>query len=84
MFVSYSLSFYFFSFQGRVKSKLQQISIVVQKLSLSCNYIKKNVFFYTRLILLILVLDLLTSLIVWFFNTAMQGETKTNLKHINL
>lgn len=83
MFVSYSLSFYFLSFQGRVKSKLQQISIVVQKLSLSCNYIK-NVFFYTRLILLILVLDLLTSLIVWFFNTAMQGETKTNLKHTKL
>lgn len=83
MFVSYSLSFYFLSFQGRVKSKLQQISIVVQKLSLSCNYIK-NVFFYTRLILLILVLDLLTSFIVWFFNTAMQGETKTNLKHTKL
>lgn len=83
MFVSYSLSVYFLSFQGRVKSKLQQISIVVQKLSLSCNYIK-NVFFYTRLILLILVLDLLTSLIVWFFNTAMQGETKTNLKHTKL
>lgn len=83
MFVSYSLSVYFLSFQGRVKSKLQQISIVVQKLSLSCNYIK-NVFFYTRLILLILVLDLLTSLIVWFFNTAMQGETKANLKHTKL